>query len=61
MWIAFYIFVAIGVIIWFVRTPLFRAHLRSGKDPGFHNTRNEGRFPGNGGGYYYGEKTRRDE
>jgi hypothetical protein len=60
MWIAVYLVVAIGVIIWFVRTPLFRAHMRSGKDPGFGNTRAEGRYPGNGGGYYYGEKTRGD-
>jgi hypothetical protein len=58
VWIAIYVVAGIGLLIWFVRTPLFRAHLRSGKDPGVANTRNEGRFPGNGGSYYYGEKTR---
>jgi hypothetical protein len=69
MWIAIYIVAGIDALIWFVRTPLFRAHLRSDKDPGFGNTRAEGRFPGNGGSYYgeattsyyYGEKTRVDE
>jgi hypothetical protein len=62
MWLVIEIVAVVAVVIWFVRTPLFRAHLRGrGKDPGFENTRNEGRFPGNGGGYYYGEKTKYDE
>jgi hypothetical protein len=62
MWIAIYVAAAIVFLIWFVRTPLVRAHLRGrGKDPGFENTRAEGRYPGNGGGYYYGEKTKFDE
>ena len=45
----------------FVRTPLFRAHLRSGKDPGEAGTRVEGKFPGNGGAYYYGDRERESE
>jgi hypothetical protein len=58
MWIVIYIIAAVLVLIWAVRTPLVRAHLRGhGKDPGFENTRAEGRYPINGGGYYYGEKT----
>jgi hypothetical protein len=44
---------------WFSRTSLFRAHLHGhGKDPGDAGTRVEGRFPRNGGDYYY---TGRDE
>ncbi|HEY3530702.1 MAG TPA: hypothetical protein VGK78_16260 [Nocardioides sp.] len=58
MWIAVYLVAAIGAITWFVRTPLFRAHLRHGKDPGDSGTRVEGKFPGNGGDYYYGESER---
>jgi hypothetical protein len=60
--VVFYVIVAVAVVvfmIWFARTPLFRAHLRGhGKDPGFGNTRMEGRFPGNGGSYDYGDKSR---
>jgi hypothetical protein len=44
---------ALGFGTWFVRTPLFRAHLRSGKDPGDAGTRVEGKFPTNGGDYDY--------
>jgi hypothetical protein len=51
MWIVIFVLVAIGFGAWFVRTPLFRAHLRSGKDPGDAGTRVEGKYPGNGGGY----------
>ena len=39
----------IGFVVWFVRTPLFRAHLRSGRDPGDQGTRVEGKFPRLGG------------
>jgi hypothetical protein len=57
---AFYaiVVVAVGILgAWFVRTPLFRAHLHGhGKDPGIENSRAEGRYPSNGGGYDYGMK-----
>ncbi len=43
----------IGFGTWFVRTPLFRGHLHRGKDPGDSGTRVDGKFPGNGGGYYF--------
>ena len=56
MWIAIYIVAAIGAIVWFVRTPLFRAHLRSPKDPGDAGTRVDGKYPQNGGGYHYDER-----
>ena len=56
MWVIVYIVVAILGIIWFVRTPLFRAHLRSGKDPGDSGTRVDGKYPLNGGGYHYDER-----
>jgi hypothetical protein len=56
MWPVIYVVAAIGAIVWFVRTPLFRAHLRSGKDPGDAGTRTEGRFPTNGGDHYHGER-----
>jgi hypothetical protein len=52
----FYGIVGVAVIaggIWFVRTPLFRAHLRHGADPGDSGTRVDGKYPGNGGSYYY--------
>lgn len=53
------IVVAALFVIWFCRTSLFRAHLHGhGKDPGFGNTRVEGRFPRNGGSYDYGDKPR---
>ena len=48
----FYVIVivaAIAFIVWFVRTPLFRAHLRSGKDPGESGTRMDGKYGGLGG------------
>jgi hypothetical protein len=45
----------VGFVAWFVRTPLFRAHLRHGTDPGEAGTRVEGKFPRNGGDYYYDE------
>lgn len=56
MWIVIFVLVAIGFGAWFVRTPLFRAHLRSGKDPGDAGTRVEGKYPGNGGGYVYDDR-----
>ena len=55
MWVVIFAVAAVVFVIWFLRTPLFRAHLRSGKDPGFQNTRVEGRYPSNGGGYDYGD------
>jgi hypothetical protein len=57
------VFYVIGIVavvlfaLWFSRTSLFRAHLHGhGKDPGFGNTRMEGRFPRNGGSYDYGDR-----
>jgi hypothetical protein len=45
--------------IWFVRTPLFRAHLRGrGADPGEQGTRMEGKYGGLGGTYNRMEKPR---
>ena len=44
---------ALGIGAWFVRTPLFRAHLRRSKDPGDAGTRVDGKYPTNGGGYYF--------
>jgi hypothetical protein len=58
MWIAIYIVAAIGVIVWFVRTPLFRAHLRQGKDPGEGGTRMDRKFGALGGTYNRPEKPR---
>jgi hypothetical protein len=56
----FYVIVIVAVVLfalWLSRTNLFRAHIRGhGKDPGFDNTRMEGRFPRNGGSYDYGDK-----
>jgi hypothetical protein len=53
----FYIIVivaAIGFGAWWVRTPSFRAHFGGhGKDPGDSGTRVDGKFPGNGGSYYF--------
>jgi hypothetical protein len=58
--VVFYIILIVAAVLfalWFSRTPLFRAHIRGhGKDPGFGNTRMEGRFPRNGGSYDYGDK-----
>jgi hypothetical protein len=58
VWIVVFVAIGVGLVIWFVRTPLFRAHLRSGKDPGDAGTRVEGKFPGNGGGYVYDDRPR---
>jgi hypothetical protein len=55
MWVAIYTLAAIGAVIWFVRTPLFRAHLRGSKDPGDSGTRVDGKYPSTGGSYYYGD------
>ena len=44
---------ALGFGTWFVRTSLFRAHVRDSLDPGDAGTRVDGKFPGNGGGYHY--------
>ena len=55
----FYIFVAVAAVVfglWFVRTPLFRAHLRGGKDPGDSGTRVDGKYGGLGGTYNQPEK-----
>jgi hypothetical protein len=49
----------LGCAICFSRTKLFRAHLHGhGKDPGFGNTRMEGRFESTGRTYDYGDKVR---
>jgi hypothetical protein len=48
---------AIGFAVWLVRSPLVRAHLRGhGSDPGEAGTRVDGKFPRNGGGYFYDGK-----
>ena len=56
----FYSIVIVGgilFVIWFVRTPLFRAHLRGhGTDPGDRGTRTEGKFGALGGTYNRPEK-----
>ncbi len=39
-------------IVWFIRTPIFRAHRRSARDPGEAGTRVQGRYAENGGSYY---------
>ena len=45
---------AIGFGIWFVRTPSFKAHVRGhGKNPGDSGTRVDGKYPTNGGSYYF--------
>jgi hypothetical protein len=60
--VVFYSVVGVAVIafgIWFVRTPLFRAHLRGrGADPGEQGTRMEGKYGGLGGTYNRMEKPR---
>jgi hypothetical protein len=53
VWYTILAVATVGFIIWLVRTPLFRAHLRGSKDPGDAGTRVDGKFPSNGGGYYY--------
>jgi hypothetical protein len=47
---------AIGFGTWFVRTPIFRAHVRSSKDPGESGTRMDGKYGGLGGTYNRPEK-----
>jgi len=43
---------AVALVIWFVRTPLFRAHLHGhGRDPGEQGTRVEGKYGALGGTY----------
>jgi len=52
----FYGIVIVAALVfgaWFVRTPSFRGHLRSSKDPGDAGTRVDGKYPGNGGSYQY--------
>ena len=40
----------VAFLIWFARTPLFRAHRHGhGRDPGEQGTRMEGKFPPTGG------------
>jgi len=42
----------VAFLIWFARTPLFRAHLRGqGRDPGEQGTRVEGKYGALGGTY----------
>ena len=43
--------IAVVGTTWFVRTPLFRAHLRHGRDPGDGGTRVEGKYGALGGSY----------
>jgi hypothetical protein len=48
----FWIIVAVVAVvgtIWFVRTPLFRAHRNHGRDPGDSGTRVEGKYGPLGG------------
>jgi len=57
----FYSVVGVTVVvfgIWFVRTPLFRAHLRNGSDPGDAGTRTEGKYGALGGTYNRIDKPR---
>ena len=46
----------IWFLVWFLRTPLFRAHLRSGRDPGEGGTRMEGKYGRLGGTFNAPEK-----
>jgi hypothetical protein len=58
----FWIIVIVAVIafaIWFVRTPIFRAHVRgSGRDPGESGTRVEGKYGRLGGTFNRPDKGR---
>ncbi len=56
----FWSIVAVVVVVgtvWFVRTPLFRAHRHGhGRDPGEQGTRVDGKFPSLGGSFNRLEK-----
>jgi hypothetical protein len=52
VWYTIVIVAAAAFIAWFVRTPLFRAHLNGrSKDPGEQGTRMDGKFGGLGGSF----------
>lgn len=59
MWPVIFVIAVVAFVVWLVRTPLVRAHLRGrGKDPGDAGTRVDGKFPRNGGSYYFDGKER---